>query len=260
MSTTRSRARAQPAVARADWAKAALLLVAHGGEGGETVRRQARRLGRLAAFREVRAAVLSGEPSLASAVAGLRSTTVYVAPFFMSDGHFTRRVIPERLGLTGRVTAVGGRRLLYCRPLGLRPELSDLVLARARAAARKRGIAPAAAALLLIGHGSANDPASQAATERQAARIRGRRVFGATATAYLEQEPRLARVAAGLSAPAIAVGLFAGEGLHAGVDVPALLAAAAATDIHYLGAIGTDPAIAHLIARTVADFDRGRRP
>lgn len=263
MSTTRSRARPAPATDRRRWTDAALVLVAHGsgadGDRNETLRRQAARLERLDAFGEVRAGALSGEPSLESALTGLGRGDVYVVPFFMSDGHFTRRVIPERLGLKGPVTVAAHRRFLYCRPVGLLAELTDLVLDRARAAASRRGALPKAATLLLVGHGSAKDPASKAAVEWHAERIRGRAAFRETLTAYLEEEPRLARVALKLTGFVVAVGLFAAAGVHAGVDVPAVLGALDGAAVHYVGAIGADAAMAGLVVGAVEDFDAERR-
>ena len=67
----------------------------------------------------------------------------------------------------------------------------------------------------------------------------------------------LAEALAALDGPAVAAGLFAEDGLHAGRDVTEFIAEARA-DVPYLGAIGADPGVADLIVDQVAAFDAAR--
>jgi len=43
---------------------------------------------------------------------------IYVVPNFISEGYFTRTVIPRELELTGPVTQRDGRTIKYCEPVG----------------------------------------------------------------------------------------------------------------------------------------------
>lgn len=126
-----------------------------------------------------------------------------------------------------------------------------LLLQRAQETALNAGLEPGASELLLIAHGSTRDPASRAAADRHAARARQARVFQAVRTAYLDQEPYLAEALRAHTRPAIAVGLFAAGDMHAGTDVPRLIAAHGGPPVHCVTAIGEDPAIPDLVLAQV---------
>ena len=211
-------------------------------------------LGARRLFAEVAGATLAGGPDPDQVLAGLAAAEAYVVPFFMTDGSAVRDILPRRLRLEGRVTKRGGRRFLLAAPVGLNARLADLIVRRARALAGERAIDPGAATLLLVGHGSTRNPASRRTTEAHAARARKGRVFAAVATAFLDEPPILAEAVAALDGPALAVGLFTEDGLHASQDVPPILAARK-PEVPYLGAIGPDPEMADLIIDQVAAFD-----
>ena len=64
-----------------------------------------------------------------------RAETVCVVPNFISEGYFTRTVIPRELGARRRrVTrrADVGQDWVYCPPVGNHPAMTDLLLQRAR--------------------------------------------------------------------------------------------------------------------------------
>ncbi len=256
MSTTRSPSRPGPATERPDWARAALVLVGHGSnrDGGSNpaLLAHAAALRARGIFAEVRAAALYGAPRPEQALSGLQAAEVYLAPLFMAEGHFARVGLREAFGLDGRLTVVGGRRVVLCPPLGLQPGLTRLCLARAEARARREGLSPQATRLLFVGHGSSRDPAPREAALWHAEAARGAAVFGGVDEAFLDEPPFLCDVLGGLGGASVAVGLFAAGGLHAGEDVPALIARWARVPVHYLGAIGEDPAISDLVLAQVA--------
>lgn len=258
MSITRSRFRPAPVTKPADLAAGALILAGHGttrgGGANPALQAHADAVRARGQFVAVHAAALYGTPSprealAAAAASGARHITI--APLFMCDGQFTRTVLPRAFGLDGRRHPTGPR-VRMCDPLGLRPELTALLLRRASELAVRAGWTPDATEMLLIGHGSTRDPASQRAVDRHAARARAAGVFQTVRTAFLDQAPYLADVLRARTQPAIAVGLFAAGDLHAGTDIPRLIAAHDGPPIHCVEAIGADPAIPDLVLAQVA--------
>jgi sirohydrochlorin cobaltochelatase len=256
MSSTRSRFRPAPATENEAWRRAALVLVAHGtGEGGNAaLKRHVSALEARHLFAEVAGATLTGGPDPDKILDAIQAPESYVVPFFMTDGTAVRDILHRRLGLTGPVTERGGRRIVLSAPVGLNPRLSKLIVRRAQALARERAITPETATLLLVGHGSTRNPASRRTTEAHATRARKGDIFAAVATAYLDEQPTLDQSVASLVGPAVAVGLFSEDGLHASQDVPPILAARKPA-VPYLGAIGSDPEMADLIIDQVKAAD-----
>ena len=239
-------------------ADSALILVGHGstrgGGSNPALQAHAAALRARRIFVAVHAAALYGTPSpkdalAAAAASGARHT--YIAPLFMSDGQFARVILPRAFGLDAP-SSQPGPHLRVCKPLGLRPELTTLLLRRASEAAARGGLLPGTAELLLIAHGSTRDPASHAAAEQHAERARAAGVFQAVRTAFLDQAPYLADLLRARRHPAIAVGLFAAGDLHAGTDVPRLITAHGGPPIQCVEAIGEDPAIPDLVLAQVA--------
>jgi sirohydrochlorin cobaltochelatase len=56
---------------------------------------------------------------------------IYVVPNFISEGYFTRTVIPRELELAGPETHRGTRTIKYCEPVGSHPRMTELLLRRA---------------------------------------------------------------------------------------------------------------------------------
>ncbi len=244
----------------------ALILVGHGSTRGggsnpalhaHAAALRARRL-----FAEVYTAALYGAPAPSDALAAAKASgvhNIYIAPLFMSDGQFARVILPRALG-TDRPSNRSGPCVRVCGPLGLRPELTALILRRATEAATRAGLVPGASELLLIGHGSTRDPASHAATEWHAGQARAAGAFQAVRTAFLDQAPFLDGVLRIRTRPAIAVGLFAAGDLHAGADVPRLIAAHNGPPIQCVEAIGEDPVIPDLVLAQVSAAIREPAP
>ncbi len=233
----------------------ALLLVGHGAaaaEGGEGLRRLAATLRARRLFAEVEPCFCR-QPPLAS-LDLVRSPTVHVVPVFSADGVFTRRIIPERLGLCGPVSRIAGRRVLYSPPVGAHPAIPALLARRARAFCRSRGLAPERTALVLAAHGSPRAEAPGTATDIAAA-LERQGGFAEVAAGYLEQPPFLAAWPALVSAAdVILLPLLLAEGRHAGQDLPALAAAAPPPGrrLWLLPGLGRDPALSDIVLDLVA--------
>jgi sirohydrochlorin cobaltochelatase len=233
-----------------------LVLVAHGtAEGGNAaLNSHVSALAQRRVFAEVAGAALTGGPDPDEVLARIKAPVTYVVPFFMTDGTAVRDILYRRLRLEGTVTERDGRRIVLSAPVGLNAGLADLIVHRAQTLAGDHAIGPETATLVLVGHGSTRNPASRRTTEAHAARARQSGVFAAVATAFLDEAPTLAQVLAALDGPALAVGLFTEDGLHASQDVPPILAART-PEVPYLGAIGPDPGMADLILDQVKAAD-----
>lgn len=232
----------------------AAVLVGHGERGRDyanaILRGHARIVGEALPGIAVAAGVLSGLPTLESALgkvvnAGARRIIVY--PYFMAAGFFVGTKIPKRMAEAGFDAA----RYRVLAPLGADPGLPALIMRKAVAVAESGlGLPPAACRLLLVGHGSKVSRASAEATEAVAGELRRAPRFAEVVTAFLEEPPFLDDVVAATPAPTVIVGLFNGDGLHAGEDVPEAMAGARGP-VAYTGAVGGMPEVAGLIANAV---------
>jgi len=113
---------------------------------------------------------------------------VYVVPNFISEGYFTREVIPRELELTGETTHVRGKTWHYCDPVGIHPRMTDLLLHRARETAPE--VDPADAALFIVGHGTALNAKSTEAIREQVRLLREKQApYAEILDAYMEEYP-----------------------------------------------------------------------
>jgi hypothetical protein len=74
--------------------------------------------------------------------------------------------------------------------------------------------------------------------------------------AFLEEPPYLDQTVT--PAPAVVIGLFAGEGLHGGGDAPHLVAELARADLAFAGNVGGFEALTAVIAAAIRRGERAR--
>jgi sirohydrochlorin ferrochelatase len=231
----------------------ALLLAAHGerraGTDNEGALDLAAALAKRAAANAVAVGFLKGTPSIADAVQQLSGYDLLVYPLFLADGYFTRKLLPRQLeeaGAYGR-----GRAICLLPPLGIDPALAELALAEANTVAASQGWPAHRTNLVLLAHGSSNNPASRLATEQMAGTLAARNIFARVRVAFLEELPSLSDAVASLSEPVVVVGLFAGEGMHGGDDAPRLIAQIGRSDVVPAGNIGGFAGLPDVIADTI---------
>ncbi len=151
---------------------------------------------------------------------------VCVVPNFISEGYFTRTVIPRELGLdpSAAVTHRVGteQRWVYCPPVGNHPAMTDLLLQRAREVAP--GVREEETSLLIVGHGTGLNDNSAVAAKRQAELLRERSRYAAVLSTYMEEPPLIADWATLTDTPnVVVVPFFISDGLHSYQDIPVLL-------------------------------------
>ena len=227
-------------------------------------------------FGEVHCAFWKEEPSCRQVFHMIDRDDIYVVPNFISEGYFTKTVIPRELELAGPVTRLGGRVIKYCEPVGNDARMTELLLRRAAEIAP--GVDPARMTLFIVGHGTDLNDNSAAAAKREVARIQALRLYGEVRSAYMEEEPLIAKWDEYASQPnVVVVPFFISDGQHSYEDIPALLgiaekpAGAASANagevfkrnpyrlrgrtLFYASAIGTEPLFADVILEQVAAFD-----
>lgn len=229
-----------------------LILAAHGERGGEAANRSliahAEAMAGMAGIAAVGAGVLKGEPTIEQALATVAAEgpeEILVYPYFMSDGYFVSKVLPQRIRDAGPVPPT---RILP--PLGLDPGLPALMIAAALGAASGAGFVAEASRLLIVGHGSQGSRASALATELLATRLAATGHFNEVSAAFLEEPPFVRDSLEGQRPPTVVAGFFSGDGLHAAQDVPEAIAWAGAEAV-YCGAIGGHPGVTGLISAAI---------
>ena len=179
-------------------------------------------------------------------------------PVFMADGYFTDRLVPRELGLDGRRTVRGGRRIHYCPPVGTDPRIARIVLDRAVEVVSLPDEVRSEVTLVVLGHGTDRHPRSADTTLSLVGRLRNEHRYEQVVPAFLDQEPFLDRVLEDeVSADTIVVPFFVSEGWHVGTTVPRELALESGTAkmrgrrVWYAKPVGTHPAMAEVVRNLV---------
>lgn len=258
----------------------ALIIVGHGStvnaDSSAPTFDHAAEIARRGVFGEVYCAFWKEEPSLRQVLHMVEANDIYVVPNFISEGYFTRTVIPRELELSGPVTQRDGRTIKYCEPVGNHPRMTELLLRRAAEVAP--GVPPEKTSLFIVGHGTDLNENSAVAAKREVQNIAARGVYAEVLNAYMEEDPLIAKWDEHAAQPnVVIVPFFISDGLHSYEDIPVLLGiatesggAASATDkeifrhnpyqlrgrsLYYASSIGTEPLFADVILEQVAAFD-----
>ena len=231
-------------------------------------------------FGEVHCAFWKEEPSLRQILHCVDRDNVYVVPNFISEGYFTKTVIPRELGITDALTRIGRHAVKYCEPVGSHARMTELLLKRAVEIAP--GVPPEKTSLFIVGHGTDLNENSAVAAKREVDRIaalgRYREVLGA----YMEEAPLISEWdKLSTSANVVVVPFFISDGLHSYEDIPVLLGIASESPgaasasraavfannpyrvrgrtLYYASSIGTESGFAEVILDQVAAFDESHQ-
>src|SRR2546423_9440579 len=174
---------------------AALLIVGHGSTvnpaSSTPTLIHAASIRRRGIFAEVACCFWKEEPSLRDALFFFKDPAirdVYVVPNFISEGYFTRTVIPRELELAGAETErPSGQLWKYCDPVGTHESMTGHLLERARQIAP--GVDESTATLLIVAHGTSLNDNSAVAAQEQAEQIRALERYAAVLHVYMEEPP-----------------------------------------------------------------------
>jgi sirohydrochlorin cobaltochelatase len=256
---------------------AALIIVGHGStvnpDSSAPSLVHARTLRERGIFAEVAVCFWKEEPTFREVLRMVDSEVVYVVPNFISEGYFTQTVIPRELGLAGKTTIVGNRRIHYCEPAGNHEAMTELLMKQARLVASS--VPTKETSLFIVGHGTGLNENSAVAAKLQVQKISETGEYAEVLSAYMEEAPLISDWDKLASQPnVIVVPFFISDGLHSYQDIPVLLGIAedigpAASQsqvfrnnpyhlrgrqLFYSGAIGTDPGFGDVILDQVLDF------
>ncbi len=227
-------------------------------------------------FGEVHCAFWKEEPSFRQMLHCVDREEVYVVPNFISEGYFTKTVIPREIGVTGPTTRIGRHVVKYCEPAGNHPRMTELLLKRAADIAP--GVPPEKTSLFIVGHGTDLNENSAVAAKREVDRIAALKRYREVQNAYMEEAPLIAEWdKLSTSANVVVVPFFISDGLHSYEDIPVLLGIATESPgaasagrasvfannpyrlrgrtLYYASSIGTEPGFADVILDQVAAFD-----
>jgi sirohydrochlorin cobaltochelatase len=260
-----------------------LLLIGHGSarypDAGVAVRRHAESLRATNRFAQVEIGMLNGSPSVSDALGVIRTEMVRVVPFFMEDGYFNRVAVPRAVepGIGDPASPTGccvkpdgtheanRRRMLLCAPVGTHDGIAEIIERQALAACSLLGVAPRAAAVVVVGHGSSSAPGRALALHRHASRVGSTGLFARVEAACLEEAPFVPDRLSMLRAhPVVVVGFFANHGGHVRDDVPALIAAEQAARgctgraVLFHGCVTDDAAMVRIILDRAAGNPEGK--
>ena len=258
----------------------ALLIVGHGStvnpSSSAPTLTHAAAVRRRGIFADVACCFWKEEPSLRDALLFFQDPAirdVYVVPNFISEGYFTRTVIPRELELTGPETARdNGQVWKYCEPVGSHDSMTAHLLERAREIAP--GVSEADATLLVVAHGTSLNDNSAVAAKQQAEKIRALGRYADVLNVYMEEPPLVSDWLNLTRTPnVVVVPFFISDGLHSYDDIPALLGIeqtaspsgmGRAHQLHgrslfYSTAIGTDPKFADVIIEQASSFNPKRQ-
>lgn len=248
---------------------AAVLLVGHGSQlspdSSEPVHRLRRDLHGSGSFPEVRVAFWKEEPALSHAFDLVERQDVFVVPVFMSEGYFTRTVVPRELGLPRPPGHRAGRRVHCCRPVGASARIVEIVRDRALSSTA----APSRTDLVVVGHGTDRSPSSGDTTRSVAEALAARGDFLRVRAAFLDQAPRLPELVGAERPPAerdaadaaevVIVPFFVSRGWHVGTTLPRAMASAdaqpggAGPQVRITEPVGTHPRLADVVVGLVAE-------
>ena len=258
----------------------ALLIVGHGStvnpDSSAPTLRHAVEIRSRGMFADVACCFWKEEPSLRDALLFFRDETireVYVVPNFISEGYFTRTVIPRELELTGTEThRQSGQIWKYCKPVGNHHRMTELLLRRAHEVAPE--IPRTETTLLIVGHGTDLNDNSAVAAKHQAEMIRALNRYAAVLNVYMEEPPLVSDwLKLTQTRNVVVVPFFISDGLHSYEDIPAMLGIHSKSlngesgnphELHgrslfYSTAIGTDPKFADVIIEQAVSFDMQRQ-
>ena len=260
--------------------EAALLIVGHGStenpDSSTPYFDHAAEIRKRRLFAEVHCCFWKEEPSMREALYMIDAEEVYIVPDFISEGYFTRDVIPRELELTGPTTQVHGKILHYCDPVGIHPSMTSLILQRTEEVAPE--VPPEESTLFIVGHGTGLNKNSTKAIRDQVELIQTLPAnrFASVQDTYMEEAPLISEWDQLAETPnVIVVPFFIADGLHSYQDIPVMLGfekeegkAASQKEVfrrnpyqlrdktlYYSAAIGTEPLMADVILDQIATFD-----
>ncbi len=183
----------------------------------------------------------------------------FLLPFFMSEGYFVKKRIPQLFALEDFKYLDETHQIYQCDSLGVDPELAEILNQMAKECVYENELSIGKTAFLLIAHGSEKNSASAEAAYYQRDQLGEIAKTQNLGVAFLEQSPSIAQELSRLAEAVDAIvclGLFAAEGPHAIEDVPSEIETWSEnnnrTKVYYQGPVGVRSEIVRLVQNSVS--------
>lgn len=161
-----------------------------------------------------------------------------IYPLFMTDGWFTKTMLPKRLNR---------KDAMFLPPMGIDPALPDVAQRYLTSEMAARGWKPAECALIIASHGSGKSRNSARDTEIFASSLSNRFGFRDMKIGYIEEPTFLHNAARNMGEQSLCLPFFARNGGHVQEDIPEALDKAGFSGLR-LAPIGTHNDIPRMIA------------
>lgn len=189
-----------------------------------------------------------------------------VVPFFMSDGYFVRKKVPEQVSQRINLSKVKPSEVHYCPSIGTDAELADIILTMIQDYCIEKNINLENCQSVLLAHGSPSTDTAQKACLDMVDILAKKHGLN-TLPAFLETEPTLSHACLQARKPScsdvkhvLVLGMFAAEGPHVTEDIPKLLETVnsyhenESGGVSYVGTLGLHPAITALIEKSALHY------
>ncbi|MFB6282516.1 MAG: CbiX/SirB N-terminal domain-containing protein [Halobacteria archaeon] len=251
----------------------ALVLAGHGShenpESSLAVKRKAREIREMEVFDEVTASFWKEQPEFQNVLDDFEYGTVYVVPFFMSEGYFSGRVLPRELKANkshpdSQVSTPEEPDFRLCEPVGTDDRMAETVIDRVRRVKKTVSVESGDVDVLVIGHGTERHEGSSRSLEEHVEYLKSRYgdEFSDLEAVYLDEPPYLDgwRKRFDGDLDVVAVPFFVSDGLHTLEDIPEILEVGMderttggirqggdGTTVWYSGALGTEERLTQVI-------------
>ena len=209
-------------------AESALLIVGHGRFGSEAstrlIKEHTKSIKERNLFKEVYCGFLKHSPLLTDQLSIIKSEIIYVVPCFASPGSLTKSIIPRELGLSDHNPKHKKQIVRYGEPVGNHPVIIDRMCELVLNTLNMSKFPKKDTTLIVIGHGSVNNPQSAIDTKFVAEEIQRRNILNTVITLFLDQEPNLMDWAIhSQTTNVIILNFFFSGGSHETEDIPKCL-------------------------------------
>ena len=209
-------------------ASSELLIVGHGSSKSQEstilIKSHAKAVENKNLFKKVRYGFLKLKPFLTDQLIATKSKSVYVVPCFSGSGSLAKSVVPEKLGLTGTITKKKNQIIYYSQPVGNHPKIANRMCELVENTLYTSKLPKHDTTLIVIGHGSANNPQSERDTRSIAIQLGLLKLSSNVLTLFLDQAPNLLDWSDFCKTTnVIVIGYLFSGGSHETKDIPELM-------------------------------------
>lgn len=198
-----------------------LVLIAHGSlaapNSNQPLYDLADEIAKTGTFDVVTPAFLNGDPLITGVLDLIPPGDVVIVPVMTSEGYYLSK-LPDKLLEN---STVEGFRFFTTQVIGVHPSIPPLISHQIRSFLLNHQLSETETTVVIVGHGTRRNPNSGLATERLTAQLANYHPRLRFETAFLDQDPTAAEVAANVQTPnTLVVPFLISRGPHSTVDVP----------------------------------------